>query len=186
MRLVGHVFPFQDEPEHHGGEQRGERVYLSLYRRKPECVAERVGQCAHHAAAYDGEYLPRADVLLVRHHQLARQVRDAPEQEEYAGRAHQRAHVVYHLGHLGGVARELREQVGHQHEERCPRRVPYFQLVAGGDELRAIPEACGGFYGEAIHHGRNEESHPTREVVDEFVLFHYRMRIVITVSKPQI
>ena len=170
--LVGHVFPLQDEPEHDGGEQRRERIYLALDGREPERVAERVGQRAHYAATHDGGHLSAGDVVFVLHYQLAHQVRDAPEEEQDAGAAHQRAHVVHHPCHFRGAGGEEREEVGHEHEERCSGRVSHFQFITGGDEFRAVPETGGRLDGQAVDRGRDEESNPTCQVVDELVLFH--------------
>ena len=170
--LVGHVFPLQDEPEHDGGEQRRERIYLALDGREPERVAERVGQRTHYAATHDGGHLSAGDVVFVLHYQLAHQVRDAPEQEQDAGAAHQRAHVVHHPCHFRGAGGEEREEVGHEHEERCSGRVSHFQFITGGDEFRAVPETGGRLDGQAVDRGRDEESNPTCQVVDELVLFH--------------
>ena len=38
VRLVGMVFPFQNEPEDDGGEGRGIGIHLALDSREPECV----------------------------------------------------------------------------------------------------------------------------------------------------
>ena len=183
VRLVGHVLPLQDQPEHHGGEQRREGIYLALHGREPERVAERIGQRAHQSAAHHGDELGGRDVCFIPDDQLADQVRDGPEEEQDARAAHQRAHVVHHLRHLGGVGGELREQVGHQHEERCAGRVSHFQFVSGRDELGAIPETCGRFDGQAIDRGRNEESNPTHQVVDGSVLFHSGVSVVMEVQR---
>ena len=43
VRLVGTVFPFQDEPEHHGREQRRVGIHFALDGAEPERVGERVG-----------------------------------------------------------------------------------------------------------------------------------------------
>ena len=186
VRLVGDVLPFEDEPEDHCREQRGEGVDFALDGREPERVAERIGQGSHQAAAHDDRGLGGGDARLVRGHQLAYQVCDRPEEEQDARRAHQRAHVVDHLGHFRRIAGKLRKEVRHEHEERRSGRVAHFQLVAGGDELRAIPEARGRFDGHAIDRGRNEESNPTHQVVYGAVLFHSDVSIVafFLVSSP--
>ena len=48
----------------------------------------------------------------------------------------------------------------------------YFQLIAGGDELRAVPKACSRFDGHAVDRRCNEEGNPAYKVVYGFVLFH--------------
>ena len=103
VRFVGHLFPLQYQPEYHGCEQRREGIYLTLYSREPEGVAEGVGQCAYQSASHDGNQLAACDARLVLYHQFAYQVCDAPEQKQDTGSAHQRTHVVHHFGHGGGV-----------------------------------------------------------------------------------
>lgn len=58
--------------------------------------------------------------------------------------------------------------------ETCERvrRVSDFQFIAGGYELRAIPETCGRFYCQAVDGCRNDECKPTHKVVYGSVLFH--------------
>ena len=105
-------------------------------------------------------------------HQLAHQVRDAPEQEQDAGTAHKRTHVVHHLGHRRGIRGKLREQVGHQHEERRAGRMAHFQLVAGGDKLGTVPETRRRLYSHAIDRSRHGEHNPTRQVVYSLIISH--------------
>ena len=146
VRTVGGLLPLQDEPEHRGGEQRRIGVHLALHGAEPERIAERIRQSAHQAATHDGDQLSRRDLRAVFHHDLAGQVRDAPEQEQDRQAAEEGGHRVDHQRYLRGVGGELREQVGGQHKERRSRRMPYFQLVCRGDELTAIPEAGGGLH----------------------------------------
>ena len=105
--FVGNVFPFQYQPEYHGGEQGGEGIDFAFHGTEPECIAERIGQCAHQAAAHDGHHLSACDIVFVRRHEFAHQVRDAPEEEQDTCAAHQRAHVVHHFGHGGGIGSKL-------------------------------------------------------------------------------
>ena len=160
VRLVRYVLPLQYQPEDDGGEQGGEGIHLSLHGAEPEGVAEGIGQCTHQSAAHDGDELCGGDMVFVPYHELAHQVRDAPEEEQDAGAAHQCTHVVHHLCHGGGVGGELREEIGHEHEERCAGRVSHFEFIAGGDELRAVPKTCSRLYRHAIDRGCNEECNP--------------------------
>ena len=113
MRLVGYVFPLQYQPEYDGGEQGREGIYLTFHGAEPEGIAECVGQCAYQAAAHNGNQLSSGDVIFVCNYEFTHQVGDAPEKEQYAGTAHQGAHVVHHLGNGCCVRSKLREEVGH-------------------------------------------------------------------------
>ena len=48
----------------------------------------------------------------------------------------------------------------------------YFQLIAGGDELRAVPKTCSRLNSHAINRCCNDKGNPTNQVVYGFVLFH--------------
>ena len=50
--LVGMVLPFQNQPEHQGGEHRGVGINFALDGREPERVAPRVSQRARQAARH--------------------------------------------------------------------------------------------------------------------------------------
>ena len=172
MRLVGHVFPFQNQPENDCGEQGGESVYFTFYSGEPECVAECIYQCTDQPAAHNGDKLPFGNVVLVGDDKLANQMSNTPEKEQDTGTAHQGAHVVHHFRNCRYVRSELCKKIRHQHEERCAGRVSDFQFIAGGYKLRAIPETCGRFYRHAVDCCRNDECKPTHEVVYGSVLFH--------------
>ena len=172
VRLVGNVFPLQYQPEYDGGEHRGVGVYFSFDGREPECVAECIGQCAYQSGTHDGDQLSACDGVLVRDDEFADQVRDAPEEEQDAGAAHQRTHVVDHFGYQCRVVDELREKVGREHEEGCSGGVSYFQFIGGSDKFRAVPETGCGLYRHAIDGSGDQEGDPTHEVVYGFVLFH--------------
>ena len=172
MRLVGYVFPFQNQPENDCGKQGRESIYFTFYGREPECVAERIDQCADQSAAHDGDKLSLGDIVFVSDNQFANQVGDAPKEEQDAGAAHQGTHIIHHFRNSGYVGSKLGKQIRHQHEERCAGRVTDFQFVAGGYKLRAIPETCGRLYCETIDCRRNDECKPTHEVVYGSVLFH--------------
>ena len=172
VRLVGNVFPLQYQPEYDGGEHRGVGIYFSFDGREPECVAECIGQCAYQSGTHDGDQLSACEDVLVRDDEFADQVRDAPEEEQDAGAAHQRTHVVDHFGYQCRVVDELREKVGREHEEGCSGGVSYFQFIGGSDKFRAVPETGCGLYRHAIDGSGDQEGDPTHEVVYGFVLFH--------------
>ena len=172
VRLVGYIFPFQNQPEYNGCKEGGESIYFAFYGREPEGVAEGVDQCADQSATHDSDKLSFRDVVLVGDYQFAYQMGDAPEKEQDTGTAHQCAHVVYHLRYGGYIGGELREQVRYQHEERCAGRVSYFQFITGSYKLGTVPKTCGRFYCQAVDRCRNDECNPTHEVVYSSVLFH--------------
>ena len=172
VRLVGYIFPFQNQPEYNGCKEGGESIYFAFYGREPEGVAEGVDQCADQSATHDSDKLSFRDVVLVGDYQFAYQMGDAPEKEQDTGTAHQCAHVVYHLRYGGYIGGELREQVRYQHEERCAGRVSYFQFITGSYKLGTVPKTCGRFYCQAVDRCRNDEFNPTHEVVYSSVLFH--------------
>ena len=147
--LVGMLFPLEDEPEYQRGKHRRIGIHLTLDGREPERVAPRIGQGARHAGGDDRHHLPQALHLAAGTHQLARQVRYAPEEEQDAEGREQRRHDVDTVGHVGRVVSKLCEEVGRQHEEGCAGRVSHFQFVARGDKLGAVPEARGGL-GEVL------------------------------------
>ena len=90
MRLVSLVFPFQNQPEDNSSESRRVGVYLTLYSREPEGVAEGVDECTHHGRGLNGYPLVHGDVLqcygiaevLLLDEQTAHQVTDGPEKEQ--------------------------------------------------------------------------------------------------------
>ena len=47
VRLVGHVLPLQDRPEHHCGEHRGHRIYLAFDGREPLGVGPAICERAY-------------------------------------------------------------------------------------------------------------------------------------------
>ena len=175
--LVGMLFPLEDEPEYQRGKHRRIGIHLTLDGREPERVAPRIGQGACHAGGDDRHHLPQALHLAAGTHQLARQVRDAPEEEQDAEGREQRRHDVDTVGHVGRVVSKLCEEVGRQHEEGCAGRVSHFQFVARGDKLGAVPEARGGLHRKAVGDGRHQEDEPARNVVDQFVLFHFAVSV---------
>ncbi len=53
--LIHLVLPFQNQPEHQGGQETGEGIDFCLDCREPERVAEGVDQCANHAACLNSD-----------------------------------------------------------------------------------------------------------------------------------
>ena len=86
VRLVGVVFPLQDEPEHQSREGRGVGIDLTLDGREPEGVAKGVDEGAHQSGGLDGYHLGARQLVPVADQQPSRQMRDAPEKEEDTGR----------------------------------------------------------------------------------------------------
>ena len=68
-RLFCVLVPFQDSPEHHGGEQARRGIHLAFHGREPERVAERVRQRADSSRSQDCQHLPGLE--LVTHEFLA-------------------------------------------------------------------------------------------------------------------
>ena len=158
--------PFQDEPEHQGGEKAGEGIDLGLHSRKPKGVAEGVGKGSHRATCLDADGLCDGCHVSLLADDSSGKMGDGEEKEEDASGTQQRRHEVDHLGHLRGVAGQMCEEVGHQHEYRSSRRMTNLQFVAAGDEFRTIPETGRGLYGQTINNGGNGEGQPCRGGVD--------------------
>ena len=172
VRFIGHILPFQNEPEHNGRQRRGVGIDLTFDGREPECIAECVYQRTHQSGSLNGDKLRHGQLTPVGDKQTACKMGDTPEQEKDTRRRQQGAHRVHHLRHLSGIAGKLREEIGRQHEERCPRRVADFHLVTCGDKLRTVPERgcrldCG-----AIDEGGNQEREPPEDIVHQLELFH--------------
>ena len=83
MRLIGMVFPFQYQPEHHCGECRRVGIYLTLDSRIPERVAKCIYQRAHQSRCFYGYDLAQSQRVPVLQYQSSHQVGDGPEQEHY-------------------------------------------------------------------------------------------------------
>ena len=159
------VFPFEDEPEHDGGKGRRIGINLALHSREPERVGESIDKGAHKSRSLNGNKLAHCHLAPVLQYQLACQMRNAPEQEQYGRRTQQRTHRIHHLCHLRGVACKLREEISREHEERSSRRMAYFQLVAGCNELRTVPEAGCRFNRRAIYESSHQEGKPPQYIV---------------------
>ena len=108
IRLIGHVFPFQYQPEYHGGKQRGEGIDFTFYCTEPECITETIGKSTYQSATDNDHNLWRTDMVLsFSGDQLPYEVGNGPEKEHDAGATHQGAHVVDHTGHLGSITGKL-------------------------------------------------------------------------------
>ena len=125
VRFIGMVLPFQNKPENEGCKHRTISVNLALDGGEPERVAPRIGKGARQACTHNGDGLPgfRDDAILA--NEFARQVRDAPEEEQDTQGRQQGRHHVDAQGHLGGVVREEREEIACEHEEGCSRRMSH-------------------------------------------------------------
>ena len=88
------------------------------------------------------------------------------EEEKDATRAQERGQDIDHQRDMGNIASQLGEEVGQQHEDRCPRRMTNLQFVATGDEFRTVPQTGCGLYGQTIDQSGNGEDEPCREDVD--------------------
>ncbi len=58
MRLIGIVFPFEDEPENNSSEHGGKGVDFSFYGREPECIGKGIEKRTHQPTANHGKDLP--------------------------------------------------------------------------------------------------------------------------------
>ena len=187
MGLVSLVFPFQDQPEYHCRKGRRIGIDLALDCREPEGVAERIDQCAHHGRGFNGNDLAEAQLsqcgrpeeVLLPDQQAPHQVRNGPIQEQNGGCRKQCTHHVHHIGHLAGVAGKLREQIGCQHEEWCPRGMADFQFVTCRDKFRTVPERGRRFDSRTIYESSNGKSQPAQDIVHESELFHCRFLKII-------
>ena len=165
MRLVGHILPFQDEPEHHGGKQAGESIHFTFHGTIPEGITPGIRQGTHQTGPHDGNQLADGHLRIVGTHQLLHQMRNAPEQEQDTSGTHQGIHDVYPISHLRRVAGKLTEKIGYEHKERSTGRVSHFEFISGSNEFRAIPKAGRRLHGCTISNGRNQESEPSGQIV---------------------
>ena len=98
---------------------------------------------------------------------------DGPEEEHDADGTEECAHHVHHLSHLSGIAGEMCEEIAQEHEERCPWWVTDFLLVGSCNKLRTVPETGCRLNRGTINKSRNDECDPSKDIVHQFVLFHY-------------
>ena len=172
MRLIGHLFPFENQPENHSRKQRGIGIHLALYRTEPEGVTKCIGQGAYHTTTHDRDQLPQRDFRTFVHDDLPSHVCDAPEEEQDRQSTEQGRHTIDHDRHLRRIRGELRKEVRCQHKERCSRRVSYLQLVGRRNELTAIPETCGRLHCHQINCRSDRKDNPPQHVVDQFIISH--------------
>ena len=176
--FVGLVFPFEHEPHHERREHRREGVDLALVGREPEGVGEGVGQRADGARTQYGPHVGVGQLAALRRVDAAAEVGDRPEHEQDAEGARQRVHGVDHQRHVLGRGCQHRGQTRHHHEQRGSGRMSHFELVGGGNELRAVPEACRRFHGGQVGQRRDGEDRPSHDVVPTVVTFHAdRLRV---------
>ena len=165
-RLVGVVFPLEHQPEYNCREEATVGINLTFYCAEPEGVAEGIDEGSSQGACLDRDELSQILHPSVLPNQLANQMTDAPEEEHDASGAEEGTHHIDHQRDFRGVAHKLGEQVGCEHEERCPRWVTDFKLVSSCYELGAVPEACGRFHRATIDVGSNGEREPPHQVVN--------------------
>ena len=150
VRLVGHLLPFEHGPQHHGREERREGIDLALDGREPEGVGERVGEGAHQTGSHDGPRAGYGQLLPLPGDEPPAEVGDAPEEEQDGEGAGQCRHGVGHHGDRSGVRREHGEQPGEHHEEGGSGGMAHFELIGGGNELGAVPQAGRRFDGHQV------------------------------------
>ena len=82
---VGLFLPFENHPEHRGGEQGGHRVDLGLHGGEPEGIGPAVGQGAHYTGSYQGQGLSHGELsgTAVLLYDTASQVHDGQIEEKY-------------------------------------------------------------------------------------------------------
>lgn len=149
-----------------------------LVGREPEGVGEGVGQRADGARTQYGPHVGVGQLAALRRVDAAAEVGDRPEHEQDAEGARQRVHGVDHQRHVLGRGCQHRGQTRHHHEQRGSGRMSHFELVGGGNELRAVPEACRRFHGGQVGQRRDGEDCPSHDVVPTVVTFHAdRLRV---------
>ena len=162
----GLTLPFQYQPEHQRRKETGKGIDFGLNGRKPEGVAESVGQGTHHAAGLNADYLCRGQRILGGAKQFAGQMRNREEQEEDAAGTQQRRQEVNRKRHLRRTTGKLTEKVGHQHKDWCARRMSNLQFVATGNELRTVPKTGRRLHRQTIHHRCNGKKQPRHAGVE--------------------
>ena len=90
---------------------------------------------------------------------------DRPEKEEDRGGREQSAHRVHHACYLTGIAGKVTEQIGREHEERCPWWVTDFKFIACGNKLWTVPKRGCRLDGGAIGKGCNGKHKPSQHIV---------------------
>ena len=174
VRLVGNIFPFEDEPEHESGAERREGIHLALNRREPECVAPGVNKRATHTAAHNNEILDKRQVGgIVFNHKTLHQVGNGPEKQEDCAGAQQSRHSIDTDSHSARTRGKIDEKPCRKHENRVARRVSHFQFVTLGYKLTAVPKTGCRLDGEKIGYRCNDKHQPPHRVVDNVVFSHF-------------
>ena len=170
--FVGLILPFEHQPHDERREHRREGVNLAFDGREPESVGEGIGQRADGASAQHGPSIGIGQFASLRRVDAASEVGDRPEHEEDAEGTGQRVHDIDRQRYILGRGCQHRGQTGHHHEERCSGRVPHFELVGGGNELRAVPEACRRLRSSDVGQCSDSEDRPSHDIVPTVVKFH--------------
>ena len=173
--LLGLLFPFEHEPHHQSGEHRRERVYLALDSREPKGVGEGISQCSDSTGTQHRPGVGHGKFTAVARDKPTGKVCDGPEKKKDAESAGERVHAVDSRRNIVGIAeREQGGQTRQHHEQRCPGRVPHFELIRGGDELRAVPKTRHGLHRKQIDDGSYSKNCPADNVVPTFEKIHVR------------
>jgi len=81
VRLVGVVFPLQNEPEYNGRECRRVGINLAFNGTKPKRVAESVDQCTNQSRTFYGDKLAQGHAIPILNDKFSSEMGDRPEQE---------------------------------------------------------------------------------------------------------
>ena len=79
MRLIGHILPFENQPEYHSGKGRGVSIHLTFDGREPESITEGIDQGTYKTSSLDGDGLWQCQFAPVADEQPPREMGDTPE-----------------------------------------------------------------------------------------------------------
>ena len=167
--FVRFLVPLEDEPEDDCGEQRRRSIYLTFDGREPERVAESVRQRTYYSGAQNTNFFPQFIGL----HKLLCERRDCPEKEEDRECTRQRREGIDAHGYMRRVRGEEREEMAHEHKERCAGRVSNVQFPGAGNELTTVPERRSRFHRQEIRHRSDGKHQPSAERIPQFEIFHF-------------
>ena len=187
MRLVRHGFPFENRPKGDGGKEGRHGIYLTLGRRKPERIAERVGQGAYRAANVNHYLMEHARFPVFERNgkNLTGQHRDGPEQEQYRETAAQgRKHIDGKGGVLVVSESEYLRQAAQNLESGRSGRMPHHEFARGADIFSAIPPAYGSFGGGHEHHRGDRPDEPADDVIPFGVILHRSTEYYMPGTRP--